>query len=108
VKEARWLAYCNNTYKLQYPKEVAVIMLKFYQVRLFRILKVLDIEIIQSEIKETNKSTEKTDAIMFSGGDQSKIAKFIVIRRHIKFSQIVNKRTHCDCWNKCWRSNAME
>lgn len=41
-------------------------------------LKVLDIRNrLQSETKETISALEQADAVMFSGGDQSKIAKFI-------------------------------
>lgn len=53
-------------------------------------LKVLDIRNrLQSETKETIKALEEADAVMFSGGNQSKIAKFI---GNTKAHQILSDR----------------
>ncbi len=60
------------------PKEVASNYEKAFGKLGCANLKVLDIRNrLQSETKETIQSLEQADAVMFSGGDQSKIAKFI-------------------------------
>jgi len=60
------------------PKEVAGNYEKAFTKLGCSNLKVLDIRNrLQSETKETIRILEQADAIMFSGGDQSKIAKFI-------------------------------
>lgn len=60
------------------PKEVSGNYEKAFSKLGCNNLKVLDIRNrLQSETKETVKALEMADAVMFSGGDQSKIAKFI-------------------------------
>ncbi len=60
------------------PKEVAGNYIEAFTKLGCSNLKVLDIRNrLQSETKETIKALEEADAVMFSGGDQSKIAKFI-------------------------------
>lgn len=72
------------------PKEVAGNYVEAFTKLGCSNLKVLDIRNrLQSETKETTKALEEADAIMFSGGDQSKIAKFI---GNTKAHQILSDR----------------
>ncbi len=72
------------------PKEVAGNYEKAFSKLGCSNLKVLDIRNrLQSETKETIKALEEADAVMFSGGDQSKIAKFI---GNTKAHQILSDR----------------
>lgn len=72
------------------PKEVAGNYEKAFTKLGCSNLKVLDIRNrLQSETKETIKALEEADAVMFSGGNQSNIAKFI---GNTKAHQILSER----------------
>lgn len=72
------------------PKEVSSNYVEAFDKLGCSNLKVLDIRNrLQSETKETVKVLEEADAVMFSGGDQSKIAKFI---GNTKAHQILSER----------------
>lgn len=72
------------------PKEVAENYLKAFSKLGCKNLKVLDIRNrLQSNTKETIQALEQADALMFSGGNQSNIAKFI---GKTKAHELINQR----------------